>query len=97
MAAIGHKGLQHGTGYITYTTSTTSATGYYGPTDTDTSDFLYYEECVKTDVEEKINKQIMRESLNIPSFKVVKKLNNTMKVKTFVENRQLNFHIRNAL
>ena len=96
MVAIGHKGLQHGTGYITYITSTTSATGY-GPTDTDTSDFLYYDEYVRTDVEEKINKQIMRESLNIPSFKVVKKLNNTIKVKTFVENRQLNFHIRSSI
>jgi hypothetical protein len=81
-----------------YTTCTTYATsGYYSSTDTDTSYLSDYGEYVKTDVEEKINKQIRKEELQIPSFKVIKKLNNMMKVKTFVENRQLNFHIRNAL
>lgn len=66
---------------------------------TDTSNIHWDDdyEYTKTDVEEKFNRELMKEELQIPSFKVVKKLHSTMKVKTFVENRQLNFHIRNAL
>ena len=66
---------------------------------TDTSNIHWDDdyEYTKTDVEEKFNRELMKEELQIPSFKVVKKLHNTIKIKTFVENRQLNFHIRNAL
>jgi len=66
---------------------------------TDTSNIHWDDdyEYTKTDVEEKFNRELMKEELQIPSFKVAKELHNTKKVRTFVENRQLNFHIRNAL
>ena len=49
------------------------------------------------DIPEVHELEIPKENKVIPKFKVVKNLRNSMKIKTFVENRQLNFHIRNAL
>ena len=78
----------------------TSTTATNDITSTDSSQmYWYYDdyEEIKTQVEEKFNKELMKESVKIPSFKVVKKLHNTKKIKTFVEKRQQNFNIRNSI
>jgi len=86
MAAIGFYYRRYGT---TYTGTTAD--------DTDTSHFLHDYEETKTEVEEKFERFLRKEELNIPSFKVVKKLHSTKKITNFVVNRQQNFNIRNAL
>lgn len=55
-----------------------------------------YEE-TKLDVERQINYENMKESLQIPSFKIIKNLHRVKKIRNFVINRQMNFNIRNAL
>lgn len=79
--------------YGTLTITSTSATA----DDTDTYDNTNYSEYEKTETEKRVCREIMKESLQIPSFKIVKKLHNIKKVKSFVENKQMNFNIRNAL
>ena len=91
MAAIGQRCGTTATTVTTAITSTDTSNMYW-------CDDYYIISTTDDDIPKiEIEKEIRKESLQIPAFKVVRKLHNTKKVKTFVEKRQLNFHIRNAL
>lgn len=81
-------------GIVRLGTSTLSDTSITS-TDTSNMDWDDYFVISKTDDMPKIEMPV--EYKEFPKFKVAKKLNNTMKISSFVKKRQQNFSIRNAL